>query len=97
MSKLSADAMPFTPAPKGYKVGPPGKESMMFREVYRNKQTGQLLEFSNLDKTSPRPDASKFEPVTDVSERKPRGGKKKTRKSKSKRRTTRKRSSTRKH
>jgi hypothetical protein len=93
MSKLNTNAEPFTPIPKGYKVGPPGKESTVFMDVYKNKQTGQVLEFTNLDKTSPRPDPSKFEPITDVSERKARGGKKKLRKSK--RRTTRKRSSTR--
>ena len=90
MSKLRANAEEFVPGPKGYKTGPPGKEETVFRDVYKNKKTGQLLDFTKLDRTSSRPNPDDWEPVTDVSKRQPRGGKSRRRKMQKKKRSTRK-------
>lgn len=92
MSKLKATSSEFVPKSPtvGYTAGPPGKETTVFRDVYKNKATGQLVDFSNVDKTSSRPDSSKFEAVTPVSEKKPRGGKSKKRRLHKKKRSTRK-------
>lgn len=92
MSKLKATSSEFVPksATVGYTTGPPGKETTVFRDVYKNKATGQLVDFSNLDKRSPRPDSSKFEAVTPVGGKKAKGGKSKKRRLHKKKRSTRK-------
>jgi hypothetical protein len=74
----------------GYQAGPPGRETTYFTDVYKNKQTGQQVVFDNLDKKSPRPDPSKFEPIAPQTRGKPKGGKSRKRKVQKKKRSTRK-------
>lgn len=69
------------------KTGPVGKETYVYRDVYKNLKTGELVWFNNLDINSPRPSPELFEPVTPVT-----GGKSKvgTKRRKSKRHTKKK-------
>lgn len=48
------------------KIGPAGKESFVYSNVYKDRSTGELVHFNKLDKTSPKPSADKFEPMTKV-------------------------------
>lgn len=51
------------------KIGPAGRESFVYSNVYKDRSTGELVHFNKLDKTSPRPSEDKFERVTAAGKR----------------------------